>query len=70
MAYERELISAIDRNTNALLTIAARIQKFTHSLQSDYEIRDAVLHLHDLIAQTGDVEPFGYAGLFWAPTGR
>ena len=53
MAYERELISAIDRNTDALLTIAALIQKFTHSLQSDHEIRDAVLHLRDLIARHG-----------------
>jgi hypothetical protein len=51
MPYERELISAIDRNTDALLTIAAMIQKFTHSLESDHEIRDAVLNLRDLIAR-------------------
>ena len=53
MAYERELISAIDRNTDALLTIAAMIQKFTNSLQSDHEIRDAVLNLRDHIARNG-----------------
>jgi hypothetical protein len=53
MPYERELISAIDRNTDALLTIAAMIQKFTHTLQSDQEIRDAVLNLRDVIARHG-----------------
>jgi hypothetical protein len=53
MAYERELISAIDRNTNALLTIAAMLQKLTNSRQSDHEIRDAVLNLRDLITRHG-----------------
>jgi len=53
MPYERELISAIDRNTDALLTVAAMIQKFTNSRQSDQDIRDAVLNLRDLIARHG-----------------
>jgi hypothetical protein len=53
MPYERELISAIDRNTDALLTVAAMIQKFTNSRQSDQDIRDAVLNLRDLIARDG-----------------
>ena len=51
MPYERELISAIDRNTDALLTVAAMIQKFTNSRRSDQDIRDAVLNLRDLIAR-------------------
>ncbi len=53
MPYERELISAIDRNTDALLTVAAMIQKFTNSRQSDQDIRDAVLNLRDLIPRHG-----------------
>jgi hypothetical protein len=53
MPYDRELISATDRKTDALLTIAAMIQKFTHSPQSDREIRDTVLKLRDLIARSG-----------------
>jgi hypothetical protein len=53
MPYERELISAIDRNTDALLTVAAMIQKFINSCQSDQDIRDAVLNFRDLIARHG-----------------